>query len=60
MDRESLNDTGQIAFFYALVDGRTGFARADPLVTPVPEPGTLILLVAGLLGAVLWRKGNAT
>ena len=57
---ESLNNTGQIAFWYFLVDGRTGIARADPLVTPVPEPGTLFLLVAGLLAAVLWRKGEST
>ena len=60
MDRESLNDSGQIAFYYELADGRIGVARADPLVTPVPEPGTLFLLVAGLLAAVLWRKGEST
>lgn len=57
---ESLNDAGQIAFEYALADGRTGIARADPLVIPAPEPGTLPLLVAGLLGAVLWFKGKST
>lgn len=55
-----LNDNDQIAFIYFLADGRIGIARADPLVTPVPEPGTLPLFVAGLLGAVLWRKGKST
>ncbi len=60
MDRESLNDTGQIAFFYALVDGRAGVALANPLVTAAPEPSTLALLIAGLLGAVFWRKGKST
>jgi hypothetical protein len=55
---DSLNDTGQIAFFYELADGRSGIARADPLA--VPEPGTLSLLVAALLGAVWsWRKKSA-
>ena len=57
---DSLNDTGQLAFLYGLTDGRRGIARADPQVTPAPEPGTLPLLVAGLLGAVLWRKGKST
>ena len=56
----SLNGTGQIAFSYLLADGRVGIARADPLVTPAPEPGTLPLLIAGLLGALLWRKGKST
>ena len=41
---ESLNDSGQIAFFYSLSDGRFGIARADPLV--IPEPGTLPLFIA--------------
>jgi hypothetical protein len=48
MGEGSLNDTGQIAFFYELADGRTGIARADPLA--IPEPGTLALLDLGLLG----------
>ena len=51
MSIESLNDSGQIAFLYSLADGRTGIARADP-ITPAPEPGTLPLLIAALLGAV--------
>jgi len=61
MDKESLNDIGQIAFFYELADGRTGIARADPLT--IPEPGTppLLLLVAALLSAAwLRRNGKST
>ena len=60
MSTQSLNDAGQISFLYQLDDGRAGVARADPLVIRVPEPGTLFLLVAGLLAAVLWRKGKST
>lgn len=55
MSRESLNDAGQIGFVYRLADGSEGVARADPLV--IPEPGTLpLLFIAGLLGAVVWRR----
>ena len=55
---QQINDIGQIAFSYKLADGRTGVARADPLV--ILEPSTLPLLVAGLLGAMLWRNGKST
>jgi hypothetical protein len=56
---EALNDTGQIAFNYALADGRIGIARADPLVAL--EPGTLpLLLLTGLLGAVLWHRDKSS
>ena len=43
---------------YGLADGRLGIARADPLV--IPEPGTLSLLVAALLGAMLWRRDKSS
>ena len=38
-----MNDSGQIAFRYQLADGRRGIAVA----TPLPEPGSALLLAAG-------------
>jgi len=43
-----INDAGQIAFSYELIDGRTGIARADP-TTAVPEPALLACFASGLL-----------
>jgi len=57
MNKESLNDADQIAFFYELADGRTGIARADPLV--IPEPGTVSLLLAALISAGLWSRDTS-
>lgn len=54
---ESLNDAGQIAFFYELADGRTGIALADPRA--ILEPGTLALLGLGLAGLGLTRRRRA-
>ena len=41
----SLNDAGQVAFYYELANGTTGIAIANP----VPEPGGVSLLIGGLL-----------
>ena len=48
-DKESLNDAGQIAFFYELADGRAGIARADPLL--IPEPGAKDAVLVSLRGS---------
>ena len=47
-------DTGNLAFTYALADGRFGVAIASP----VPEPSSVVLLGVSMLTAVLaiWRQ----
>ena len=52
-DKESLNDAGQIAFFYELADGRAGIARADPLL--IPEPGAKDAVLVSLKGSKGFR-----
>lgn len=53
MSSFSLNDLGQIAFFYDLSGGRNGIAIA----TPVPEPSSLALVAAAVgAGAALRRR----
>jgi hypothetical protein len=49
---ESLNDRGQIAFFYSLDNGVSGIA----LATPVPEPSSLALLAGAVAGFCTTRK----
>ena len=47
--RDGLNDSGELAFWARLTDGREIVVRATPLVAAsVPEPGTLGMLAAGL------------
>ena len=57
--RNGLNDSGQVAFYAQLDDGRSGIFRADP----VPEPGSLTMLCAfvalGLAGYSRRRRNRA-
>lgn len=47
--RDGFNDSGQIAFWARLADGREVIARATPLgLVSVPEPGTATIVAAGL------------
>jgi hypothetical protein len=46
-----LNNSGEIAFYAELADGTQGIFRA----TPVPEPGSPLLLGRVLAGLVAWR-----
>ena len=47
----SLNDIGQVAFYYELANGTTGIAIA----TPTPEPSSTMLVVLSL-GLSLARR----
>jgi hypothetical protein len=47
--RDGLNDSGQLAFWARLTDGREVIAVATP-ETAVPEPTTMLLLGSGLIG----------
>ena len=50
---DGLNDLGQVAFYYALANGRSGIAIA----TPVPEPGSVALAATALVAlGVLSRR----
>ena len=51
----SLNDTGQLSFYYRLANGTTGIA----LATPVPEPGSAAVLFGGLLAVLGSRRRRA-
>ncbi|WP_425398014.1 DUF7453 family protein [Aeoliella sp.] len=49
-ERSGLNDSGQVAYLFALADGREGIAIA----TIVPEPSTLLLILLTCT-VTLWR-----
>ena len=49
----SLNDSGQLAFYYRLANGTTGIALANP----VPEPSATLLLAVSL-GLSLSRRAS--
>ena len=51
----SLNDAGQVAFYYELANGTTGIAIANP----IPEPGSAALLFGGLLAIFSSRRRRA-
>jgi len=54
-----LNDSGQLSFYAALADGTEGIFRADPEPQQVPEPASILgLLAASALGVGTWRKGQ--
>jgi hypothetical protein len=57
--RDGINDSGELAFWARLTDGRQVIVRATPMAAAaVPAPGTLALFAAGLagLGLVRWRR----
>jgi hypothetical protein len=49
---QSINNSGQIAFYASLADGRSGVYVASP----VPEASTLVLLATGLLALIIMRQ----
>ncbi|WP_442484140.1 DUF7453 family protein [Aeoliella sp. SH292] len=53
--RRGLNDQGQLAYAFALEDGRWGIALWSP-PSVVPEPRTITLLVLGTLAMVARRR----
>jgi hypothetical protein len=55
--RDGLNDSGQLAFWAQLTDGREVVVRATPLdIVSVPEPGTVAIVAAGLPLLLLARR----
>lgn len=55
--REGLNNSGQIAFYAQLADGTFGVYRAEPELQSVPEPASVLgLLAVSALGATSIRR----
>ena len=52
---DGLDESGDVAFFYKLADGRHGVAIAE-----VPEPSSLVVLAIGILSLAgyCWRDGK--
>ena len=50
----SLNDSGQVAFYYELANGTTGIAIANPV--PEPTPALLLALSGGLSLTRRWKR----
>ncbi|MGL4498847.1 MAG: PEP-CTERM sorting domain-containing protein, partial [Planktothrix sp.] len=56
---KGLNDQGQIAFYATLADGTSGIFRADPSKKSVPEPTSVLSLLAlGVWGLSSRRKSG--
>lgn len=51
-ERFNLNNSGQLAFSATLSNGDQVIVRADP-ISEVPEPSSLVLVVAGLAGVAV-------
>ena len=58
-ETNGLNDSGQLSFYAELADGTQGIFRAEPEPEQVPEPASVLgLLAASALGVGTWRKGQ--